>query len=82
VRSDGPRSAKGHLLLGQCWPDISTPVAQPDSDKEIRQLRDLVIELNGEIAALRDQMAVQYNELMSEIDFLKSALEHKADKSR
>jgi hypothetical protein len=70
-----PASQKGHLLLGHCVADVPPIQKEADVPNDVRELKAMVIELEGDMDVLREQMAAQYNELMSEIDFLKSRLE-------
>jgi hypothetical protein len=70
-----PSPQKGHLLLGHCVADVPRMPKEADVPNDVRELKAMVIELQGDVDVLREQMAAQYNELMSEIDFLKSRLE-------
>lgn len=71
-----PLPKKGHMMLGRCVVDApETPVAAKTDNDELQELRARVIQMDGEISELREQMRSQYLLLMSEIDYLKSTLE-------
>jgi hypothetical protein len=64
-----PSPKTGHLVLGNCLAEPPKLAAQDDdSDK---RLLPVVEQMQGEIDRLRDEMAAQYHELMSEIENLK-----------
>ena len=69
-----PPPLHGHLLLDKCIPDAPPLPKEADIPDDVQQLKAMVIELDGDVAQLREEMAAQYNELMSEIGFLKSEL--------
>ena len=62
----------GHLILGTCL--VEPPKIAAQDDDSDKRLLPVLEQMQGEIDKLRDEMAAQYHELMSEIENLKSIL--------
>ena len=67
-----PPPKTGHLILGTCL--VEPPKLAAQDDDSDKRLLPVIEQMQGEIDRLRDEMAAQYHELMSEIENLKSIL--------
>jgi hypothetical protein len=67
-----PPPKTGHLILGTCL--VEPPKIAAQDDDSDKRLLPVLEQMQGEIDKLRDEMAAQYHELMSEIENLKSIL--------